>query len=443
MAGCEATAPAAALPDEARSGESPLRRAKVPVELLRFATVGSVDDGKSTLIGRLLHDTRQVFADQLEQVRDASERRGDAYLDLALLTDGLRAEREQGITIDVAYRYFQTARRRFIIADTPGHRQYTRNMVTGASTADLALVLVDARAGVVEQTRRHLAVSALLGIPNVVLCVNKMDLVGWDRDVFDGVRDGFAEVARLLGHERFDAVPISALEGDNVVGRSDAAPWYGGPSLLELLEEAPVAAGRDLGPLRFPVQWVIRPQSAEHPDYRGYAGRIEAGTVRVGDEVEVQPSGLPATVAAIDSPTGPLDEAFAPMSIVLRLAQDLDISRGATIAAATEPALVVRELEADLCWMGEQPLTPGSKYFLKHATTTVRAVIDSVEARLDLETLEPDADATSLELNDLGRVRLRTSAPLAVDRYSESRGTGSFILIDEVTNDTVAAGMVG
>ena len=412
-----------------------------PAELLRFATVGSVDDGKSTLIGRLLHDTKQIFADQLDQVRDASVRRGDDYLDLALLTDGLRAEREQGITIDVAYRYFQSTKRRFIIADTPGHSQYTRNMVTGASTADLALVLIDARAGVVEQSRRHTAVASLLGIPNLVLCVNKMDLVDWSEATFNDVCTQFADVATRLGYESFTAVPISALNGDNVVDRSDDSPWYSGPPLLDILESAPIAAGVDQLPLRFPVQWVIRPHSSEHPDYRGYAGQVVAGVVRVGDQIEVQPSGLSATVKAIDSPTGPVAEAFSPMSVTIRLEEDIDVSRGMMLSSAADPARVEREFDADICWMSEQPITPGGRYSLKQGTSTVKAIVDSIEAKLDLETLDADRSATSLEVNDLGRIRVRTSAPVALDAYSRISGTGAFILIDDATNNTVAAGM--
>ena len=412
------------------------------VGLLRFATVGSVDDGKSTLIGRLLHDSRQIFADQLEQVRDASERRGDDYLDLALLTDGLRAEREQGITIDVAYRYFQTPRRRFIIADTPGHRQYTRNMVTGASTADVALVLVDAREGVVEQSRRHAAVASLLGIPTLILCVNKMDLIDWDQATFDKVTDEFASVCEGLGYERRVAVPISALHGDNVVEGSDNTPWYDGQPLLELLEEAPIAKGITEQPSRFPVQWVIRPSSAEHPDYRGYAGQITSGTICTGDSVTVLPSGTPATVAGIDAPEGSVDEAFAPMSVVVRLEEDVDVSRGSIIAASDAPPQVVRELEAELCWMSESPLKAGGRYSLKHTTSTSRVVVDEVLAKLNLESLQPEAASDGLELNDLGRVRLRLSNPIVVDPYATSRLMGAFILIDEATNDTVAAGMV-
>ena len=404
-------------------------------DLLRLATAGSVDDGKSTLIGRLLYDAKAVLADQLEHVEEVSARRGTA-LDLALLTDGLRAEREQGITIDVAYRPFATARRRFIIADTPGHAQYTRNMVTGASTADLALILVDVRAGMTEQSRRHTAIAKLLGIPHVVVCVNKMDLAGYAEEPFDAVvREVMDWSARLDLHD-VEFIPISALHGDNVVDRSTAMPWYGGEPLLAHLES--VALERPDGPARLPVQYVIR-----HPPTprRLYAGQVAAGALRVGDEVAVLPHGARSRVAAIEGPGGPLEEAAAPLSVAVALEDDLDVGRGDLIAPADGAPLVVRELAATVCWLGDAPAQPGGRYLLKHGTRTVRAKLDGIEHRLDLERLDR-APAGELALNDLARVRLRLGESVAVDPYAENRATGAFILIDEATNDTVAAGMV-
>jgi sulfate adenylyltransferase large subunit len=414
------------------------------VTSLRLATAGSVDDGKSTLIGRLLFDSKAVLADQLEQVEEASRRRhGEGAVDLSLLTDGLRAEREQGITIDVAYRYFATARRRFILADTPGHVQYTRNMVTGASTADLAIVLVDARNGVVEQTKRHAFLSSLLGIRHLVLAVNKMDLVGFDEDVFDRIVCDFHGFAAGLGELDVVYVPLSALEGDNVVEASERTPWYSGPPLLEHLETVEVAADRNLVELRFPVQWVIRPGGrGEDADYRGYAGRIASGVVAVGDEVQVLPSRRVARVAAIDTFEGPLDEAFAPMSVTLRLADDVDVTRGDLVCHVDDAPTLAREFEADVCWMADAPLVPGGRYAIKHATHAARAIVDEIRWAVDVHTLAPHEGAAQLALNDIGRVRLRTSHPLAFDDYARNRATGGFILIDEGTNDTVAAGMI-
>ncbi len=409
--------------------------------MLRLATSGSVDDGKSTLIGRLLFDSKQVLADQLEHVERVSEKRGDGYVNLALLTDGLRAEREQGITIDVAYRYFQTARRKFIIADTPGHVQYTRNMVTGASTADLSIVLVDARAGVVEQSKRHAYIASLLRIPHLVVAVNKMDLVDFDEAVFDRIRADFADFASELGFTEITFIPVSALDGDNVVDRSERTSWYGGPSLLEHLETVEVASDRNLEELRLPVQWVIRPQSAEHPDYRGYAGRLASGLLSPGDEVVVLPSGRRTRVEAVDGPDGELEQAFAPMSVTVRLEDELDVSRGDLIADPASAPEPVRELTADVCWMTDVPLAPRRRYSLKHTTRSVRAIVDEVQSRVDVHTLENDP-AESLELNDIGRVRLRLGAALTVDPYARNRDTGSFILIDEATGDTVGAGMI-
>jgi sulfate adenylyltransferase large subunit len=410
--------------------------------LLRFATAGSVDDGKSTLIGRLLYDSKSVFADQLEAVERTSSDRGDDYTNLALLTDGLRAEREQGITIDVAYRYFSTPVRSFIVADTPGHVQYTRNMVTGASTADLALVLVDARKGVVEQTRRHASLSALLRVPHLVLAVNKMDLVGWDRAVFDGIVADFTAFAARLDLPDVTAVPLSALHGDNVVDRSASTPWYDGPTLLEHLEQVDV--DRDEAHARgarFPVQYVIRPMSTERPDYRGYAGTLAAGRLRRGDEVVVLPSGRRTTVAGIDTFDGELDEAVAGSAVTVRLADEVDVSRGDLLAAADDAPAPVSTLEATVCWMADAPLVPGRRLLVKHTTRTVKALVSAVQDRLDVTTLA-SAPTASLQLNDIGRVQLRTASPLVVDPYAVDRRTGAFILVDEATGATLGAGMV-
>jgi sulfate adenylyltransferase large subunit len=410
-------------------------------ELLRLATAGSVDDGKSTLIGRLLHDSKSILEDQLEHVQQTSERRGDGYLNLALLTDGLRAEREQGITIDVAYRYFQTPRRKFIIADTPGHEQYTRNMVTGASTADLSIVLVDARNGVSEQTRRHAFLSSLLRIPHVVVCVNKMDLVGYDEDLFYTILEEMTDWAARLQIPDMTFIPISALHGDNVVDRSPTMQWYGGAPLLYHLENVVIAPDRNLNDVRFPVQWVIRPMSEAHHDYRGYAGQVAGGVLRPGSEIVVLPSGQRTTIAAIDSYSGELQSAYPPMSVSLRLADQIDISRGDMIVEAEDQPVSARELQAIVCWMSDQPLQPRGRYTIKHTTRSARAVVEQIEHRVDVNTLE-HVPAAELTLNEIGRVQLRCSAPLVVDPYARNRTTGSFILIDEATNDTVGAGMV-
>ncbi|MFF0295805.1 sulfate adenylyltransferase subunit 1 [Kitasatospora sp. NPDC004614] len=410
--------------------------------LLRFATAGSVDDGKSTLVGRLLHDSKSVLADQLEAVEHASRRRGQDAPDLALLTDGLRAEREQGITIDVAYRYFATARRRFILADTPGHVQYTRNMVTGASTAELAVVLVDARNGVVEQTRRHAAVAALLRVPHVVLAVNKMDLVDYAEPVFARIAEEFTSYAASLGVKDVVAVPISALAGDNVVEPSGHMDWYGGPTLLEHLETVPVGSDPSTEPARFPVQYVIRPQSQEHHDYRGYAGQLASGVLRVGDPVTVLPSGHTTTVAAIDALGVETELAWAPQSVTVRLADDLDISRGDLIASGST-ALPSKDIEATVCHLNERPLHVGAKVLLKHTTRTVRALVKEISYRIDIDTLEQRSGAEGLNVNDIGHVVLRTAEPLALDPYRDNRRTGSFILIDPADGTTLTAGMAG
>ena len=414
----------------------------IDVDLLRLVTAGSVDDGKSTLIGRLLYDTKQILVDQLEHIEDASRRRGYDYVDLALLTDGLRAEREQGITIDVAYRSFVTPRRRFQLADAPGHVQYTRNMVTGASTADLAVILVDARKGVIEQTRRHSYIVSLLALPHVVYAVNKMDLVGYDEARFDEIGRDLAELALRLGLTDVHVIPMSALKGDNVVDRTDAMPWYAGPTLLEHLESVELAADRDLEHRRFPVQWVIRPMADEHHDYRGYAGQVASGVWRAGDDVVVLPSGLRSRVASVETAGGPLEEALPGESVTLLLADDIDVSRGDLLADPESPPVVARELTAHVCWMTERPLAERARLLVKQTTRTVPARVEEIVSVVDIESLEDRPAPGTMELNDLGVVRFRLADPLAVDAYAENRATGAFILIDEATNDTVGAGMV-
>jgi bifunctional enzyme CysN/CysC len=413
-----------------------------PADLLRFATAGSVDDGKSTLIGRLLYDSKQVLSDQLEHVEQASERMGHDFLDLSLLTDGLRAEREQGITIDVAYRYFATTQRRFIIADTPGHEQYTRNMVTGASTADLAIVLVDARKGVLAQSKRHAFISSLLAIPHVVVCVNKMDLVDYDEGVFDAIVEDFDRFAARLEMSDVTFIPISALLGDNVVERSQAMPWYQGPPLLYHLEHVHIASDRNLIDVRFPVQWVIRPPATSVADYRAYAGQVAGGVMRPGDEVVVLPGGQHSRIAGIDTFDGPVEEAFPPMSVALRLADDIDVGRGSTIVRTHNQPTVSNSFECLLCWMSERPLDRNRRYQVKHTTRTAIVGGLDVRYRIDVESLHRDESATVLELNDLGRVRMELSAPLVFDSYRRNRTTGSLIVIDEATNETVAAGVI-
>jgi sulfate adenylyltransferase large subunit len=411
-------------------------------ELLRLVTAGSVDDGKSTLIGRLLFDTKQILADQLEHIEETSKRRGDGYVNLALLTDGLRAEREQGITIDVAYRSFVTPRRRFQLADAPGHVQYTRNMVTGASTADVAIILVDARKGVIEQTRRHSYLAAILGIPHVVVAVNKMDLAGFSELRFREIEQELRETSERLGLRDVHVIPMSALQGDNVVERGEGMPWHDGPTLLEHLETVEIAGDRDLDHRRFPVQWVIRPISEEHHDFRGYAGQVAGGVWQAGDDVVVLPSGRLTSVASVETADEPLDAAVPGMSVTIRLADDLDVSRGDMLADPEQAPTVARELEATVCWMAEKPLEPRTKLAIKHTTRTVRAVVDELVSVVDIHTLEDQPGPARLELNDIARVRLRLSEPLAVDPYTENRTTGAFILIDETTNDTVGAGMI-
>jgi bifunctional enzyme CysN/CysC len=412
-------------------------------ELLRLATAGSVDDGKSTLIGRLLYDSKAIFEDQLAAVEATSQRMGAEYTNLALLTDGLRAEREQGITIDVAYRYFATPRRKFIIADTPGHIQYTRNMVTGASTADVALILVDARKGIVEQSRRHAFLSSLLQIPHLVLCVNKMDLVDWSQERFDEIVGEFRDFAAKLDIADLSFVPVSALHGDNVVTRSASSPWYEGASLLHHLEQVHIASDRNHIDARFPVQYVLRPYSAEHPDYRGYAGTVAGGTFKPGDEVLVLPSGFTSTVASIETADGPVEEAFAPMAVTITLADEIDISRGDMICRPHNQPRVAQDVDAMVCWMDEaSSLTPRAKLAIKHTSRSARAMVKDLHYRLDVNTLHRDEEASELGLNEIGRVTLRTTLPLFCDEYRRNRSTGSFILIDESTNGTVGAGMI-
>ena len=409
-------------------------------DLLRLVTCGSVDDGKSTLIGRLLYDTKQIFVDQMEHIEEASRRRGHDYVDLALLTDGLRAEREQGITIDVAYRSFVTPRRRFQLADAPGHVQYTRNMVTGASTADVAVILVDARQGVIEQTRRHSYIVSMLELPHVVYAVNKMDLVDYSEERFDEIARELAGLSSQLSIHDPTVIPMSALKGDNVVDRTDAMEWYAGSTLLEHLETVELSADRNLDDHRFPVQWVVRPMADEHHDYRGYAGQVAGGVWRAGDEVVVLPSGLKSRVSAVDG--APDGEALPGQSVTIRLEDDVDVSRGDLLAHPERPPVVTREVTARVCWMTERPLEDRARLLVKHTTRTVQARVDEIISIVDIRTLEDQASPGKMELNDLGVVRFRLAEPLAVDPYAQNRATGAFILVDEASNDTVGAAMV-
>ena len=411
--------------------------------LLRFTTAGSVDDGKSTLIGRLLYDSKSIFEDQLLAVEESSKRRGDAHVNLALLTDGLRAEREQGITIDVAYRYFATPKRKFIIADTPGHVQYTRNMVTGASTADLAVILVDARQGVIEQTKRHSYLASLLRISHVILAVNKMDLVDYDQAIYEAIVSDYLSFAEGLENPpSITCIPLSALNGDNVVDRSEHMPWYHGPIFLEHLETVQVHMGESHLKSRFPVQWVIRPMSEQYHDFRGYAGRVASGTFRVGDEVIAYPANLKTKITAIHTADGEKQETEPTLSYAITLADEIDISRGDLIARADHPAQTAQEIEAMICWFSEKPMRPRGRFYLRHTTREVRAVISDVRFKVDITTLKKIQDNPEFTMNDIGCIRLRCSAPLHFDTYSRNRITGSFILVDEQTNNTVAAGMI-
>ncbi len=416
---------------------------RTDMEMLRLATAGSVDDGKSTLIGRLLYDSKSIFEDQYAAIERTSAQRGDQYTNLALLTDGLRAEREQGITIDVAYRYFATPRRKFIIADTPGHVQYTRNMVTGASTANVALILVDARKGVLEQSRRHAFLASLLRVPHLVLCINKMDLVDWSVDRFEEIRTEFRNFAAKLDIADLTTIPVSALNGDNVVDRSANSPWYEGSSLLHHLEEVHIASDRNLIDVRFPVQYVLRPQDPRWHDYRAYAGTVAGGILKPGDEVVVLPSGLSTRISAIDTFDGPVGEAFPAMSVAIRLADDLDVSRGDMLCRPHNQPRVAQDVEAMVCWLADgSALRSGNRYGIKHTTRSARAVVKELEYRLDVNTLHRQEGVDALSLNEIGRVRLRTTAPIFLDEYRRNRTTGSFLLIDEATGATVAAGMV-
>jgi sulfate adenylyltransferase subunit 1 len=411
-------------------------------QLLRFITAGSVDDGKSTLIGRLLHDSKSIFEDQLSAISKTSEKRGMSAVDLSLLTDGLQAEREQGITIDVAYRYFATPKRKFIIGDTPGHEQYTRNMVTAASTANLAIILVDARKGVLTQTKRHSYLASLLGVPHVVLAVNKMDMVEYSKQRFEEIVGEYKRFAAQLNLHDVHTIPLSALNGDNVVDRSQAMDWYIGPTLLELLETIPIDRDVNTRDFRFPVQWVCRPQTAEHHDFRGFAGRIEAGEVSVGDEISILPSGRSTKVKRIFTYDGDLQTAFAPQSVTLVLEDEIDISRGDMIVKSSGlTPRVEKEFEANLCWLSEAPLDKGRKYLVKHTSRMVKSLFSRVDYRVDVNTLEQHP-ADQLNMNDIARVAIKVQQPLVFDGYDEDRATGSFIVIDEATNNTVAAGMI-
>ena len=413
------------------------------MDLLRFTTAGSVDDGKSTLIGRLLYDSKSIFEDQLEAVEESSRRRGDDYTNLALLTDGLKAEREQGITIDVAYRYFATPKRKFIIADTPGHIQYTRNMVTGASTANLAIILVDARKGVIEQTKRHSFIANLLRIQHVVVAINKMDLVDYSEEVYNKiVKDYEAFASRLDNIIGITTIPISALNGDNVVDKSDKTPWYEGPSLLYHLENVYIGGEENHVDARFPVQWVVRPMAEQWHDFRGYAGRVAGGVFKPGDEIMVLPSGFQSHVKAVHTADGALEEAFAPQSVTLTLTDEIDISRGDMIVKRNNPPEVEQDIEAMLCWFSNKPMPPRAKLVLRHTSRETQAVIREVRYHVDINTLHKVEGVDSFAMNDIGRVHIRTASPVIHDPYRRNRHTGSFVLIDPGTNETVAAGMI-
>lgn len=412
------------------------------MELLRFTTAGSVDDGKSTLIGRLLYDSKSIFEDQYEAIRLSSERRGEPEVNLALLTDGLRAEREQGITIDVAYRYFATPKRKFIIADTPGHIQYTRNMVTGASTANLAIILVDARKGVVEQTKRHAFIASLLGIPHLVICINKMDLMDYDQQVFERIKKEFQGFASKFKVQDIQFIPISALKGDNVVEKSQNMSWYGGSTLMYLLETIHIGSDLNLVDCRFPVQYVVRPQTDDHHDYRGYAGRVDGGIFKPGDKVMVLPSGFSTKIKAIDGPEGPVQEAFAPMSVTIRLEDELDVSRGDMIVRVNNVPEISQDIDMMVCWMNPATLQLNGKYAIRHTTREARCVVKNILYKVDVNTLHRMQDDMEVGMNDIARISVRTTKPFFFDKYQINRFTGSVILIDEGTNETVGAGMI-
>lgn len=412
------------------------------MDLLRFTTAGSVDDGKSTLIGRLLYDSKSIFEDQLEAVELASKKKGEEHVNLALLTDGLRAEREQGITIDVAYRYFATPKRKFIIADTPGHIQYTRNMVTGASSANLAIILVDARKGILEQTCRHSFIASLLKIPHVIYCINKMDLVNYDQEVFEKIKEELEVFTAKLEISDIDYIPISALNGDNVVDRSQNMPWYQGTTLLYSLENVHISGDHNLIDSRFPVQYVIRPQSKEYHDHRAFGGRVAGGIFKRGDEVMVMPSGLTSTIKSIYSGSQEVEEAFAPQSVSITLNDEIDISRGDMIVKPNNKCESIQDVEAMVCWFNEKPLQPNAKYHLKHSTRDAKCMVKNVLYKVDINTLHKNVSDLNVKMNDIARVLIRTTVPLMSDKYGRNRNTGSFILVDEGTNETVAAGMI-
>lgn len=412
------------------------------MELLRFTTAGSVDDGKSTLIGRLLYDSKSIFQDQMEAIEKSSELKGEEHTNLALLTDGLRAEREQGITIDVAYRYFATPKRKFIIADTPGHIQYTRNMVTGASTANLAIILIDARKGVIEQTYRHTYIAHLLQIPHVVVCINKMDLVNYDEATYEKVKADYSELANRIGLKSVEFIPISALHGDNVVNRSEKTDWYNGQTLLEVLETTPIQNDRDFENPRFPVQYVIRPMSDQYHDFRGFAGQVAGGVFKVGDEITVLPSLRTSKIKTITTMDGDLQEAFPPMSVTFTLEDEIDISRGDMIVRSDNQASVVKEFNAMVCWMNEKPLVTRGKYILRHTSNELRCMVTGVDHKVDIEKIEKINDQSPLQLNEIAQLSFKTTQPVFIDKYKTNRNTGSIILVDEATNETVAAGMI-
>lgn len=412
------------------------------MELLRFTTAGSVDDGKSTLIGRLLYDSKSIFEDQMEAIEAVSERKGEEHVNLALLTDGLRAEREQGITIDVAYRYFATPKRKFIIADTPGHIQYTRNMVTGASTANLAIILVDARNGVIEQTKRHAYIASLLQIPHVVVCVNKMDLVEYGEEAYQKVQNDFEDFSAKMAIKDVRFVPISALLGDNVVDRSKNMDWYQGPTLMHILENVHIGSDQNHIDPRFPVQYVVRPMTTEYHDYRGYAGRVAGGIFRQGEEVAVLPSGFTSRIKSIDTMNGPVNQAFPPMSVSITLEDDIDISRGDMIVKVNNQPEQKQEFDVMVCWLNEKPMQLGGKYSLKHTSRDARCIIKDVKYKMNINTLQKIEDDNAIGLNDIARLTLRTTVPIFLDGYRKNRNTGSLVLIDEATNNTVGAGMI-
>tara|TARA_B100000900_G_scaffold93650_2_gene76883 strand:+ start:7925 stop:9193 length:1269 start_codon:yes stop_codon:yes gene_type:complete len=412
------------------------------MELLRFTTAGSVDDGKSTLIGRLLYDSKAIFEDQINQLEETSKQRGEEGINLALLTDGLRSEREQGITIDVAYRYFATPKRKFIIADTPGHIQYTRNMVTGASTANLAILLVDARHGVIEQTKRHAFIASLLQIPHIAVCINKMDLVDYQKEKYDKIKLEFKKFSSRLEIKDVNFIPISALKGDNVVERSKNMQWYEGSTLMHLLENIHIGSDHNHVDCRFPIQYVIRPQSEDYPDYRGYSGRIEGGVFRKGDEITILPSGFSSKIKSIDTFNGPIKEAFSPMSVCMTLEDDIDISRGDMIVRENNQPKSKQDIELMICWMNSKNMIMRGKYTIRHTSQTARCIIKDVRYKIDINTLHRNESDKAIGLNDIGRISIRTTKPLFVDEYRRNRNTGSIILVDEASNETVAAGMI-